>query len=166
VTAAELKVGDKVLRPDGKWTRITRIWREQTPITVYNFEVEGNHSYFAGDIGILSHNCDAAEIAKRIASTFSFGQCKQCAAALESAFKKAGVGGEVLEINLQGRGWISSYSAGTVIADNGEHQAVRVGDMVYDYLHPNGISYANWVKDFMSPQGVSIVENIRTVRKF
>jgi hypothetical protein len=52
-----LKVGDRVLRSNGKWTRITRIEYEQKQITVYNFEVEGNHSYFVGDVGVLSHNC-------------------------------------------------------------------------------------------------------------
>jgi hypothetical protein len=45
------------LRSNGKWTRITRIEYETKQITVYNFEVEGNHSYFVGELGILSHNC-------------------------------------------------------------------------------------------------------------
>jgi hypothetical protein len=45
-----LKVGDKVLRSNGKWTRITRIEYETREITVYNFEVEGNHSYFVGRV--------------------------------------------------------------------------------------------------------------------
>ena len=62
LTAAELKVGQKVLRPDGKWTRITRLVRETTPTLVYNLEVEGNHNYFVGEIGVLSHNCDWSSI--------------------------------------------------------------------------------------------------------
>jgi RHS repeat-associated protein len=57
-TAEELKVGDKVLRPDGNWTRILRIERDNTPTFVYNFEVEGNHNYFVGEVGVLSHNCN------------------------------------------------------------------------------------------------------------
>jgi hypothetical protein len=57
VEAGSLKVGDRVLRSNGKWTRITRIEYEQKQITVYNFEVEGNHSYFVGNVGVLSHNC-------------------------------------------------------------------------------------------------------------
>jgi RHS repeat-associated protein len=63
VEAGELEVGDKVLRSNGKWTRITRIEYEQKQITVYNFEVEGNHSYFVGDVGVLSHNCEGVKIA-------------------------------------------------------------------------------------------------------
>jgi hypothetical protein len=27
--------------------------RDNTPIFVYNFEVEGNHNYFVGEIGVL-----------------------------------------------------------------------------------------------------------------
>lgn len=60
-TADELKVGDKVLRPDGKWTRILSIERETAPTFVYNFEVEGNHNYFVGEIGVLSHNCSPGQ---------------------------------------------------------------------------------------------------------
>ena len=58
LTAAELKVGQKVLRPDGKWTRITSIEQSSEPTLVYNLEVEGNHNYFVGEIGVLSHNCN------------------------------------------------------------------------------------------------------------
>ena len=39
------------------WTRITNIIYETTPTVVYNLEVEGNHNYFVGEIGVLSHNC-------------------------------------------------------------------------------------------------------------
>jgi RHS repeat-associated protein len=60
-TAEELKVGDKVLRPDGSWTRILSISRETKPTFVYNFEVEGNHNYFVGEKGVLSHNCDVGK---------------------------------------------------------------------------------------------------------
>ena len=57
-----MKVGDRVLRSNGKWTRITRIDYETKEITVYNFEVEGNHSYFVGDVGVLSHNCNPVKV--------------------------------------------------------------------------------------------------------
>ncbi len=57
-TAEELKVGDKVLSKNGKWTPIVEISRDDKPTKVYNFEVEENHNYYVGDVGILSHNCD------------------------------------------------------------------------------------------------------------
>jgi Pretoxin HINT domain len=52
-----LKVGDKVLSLKGEWTRVIDIEREIKPTLVYNFEVEDNHNYFVGEIGVLSHNC-------------------------------------------------------------------------------------------------------------
>jgi hypothetical protein len=67
VDASKLKVGDKVLRPNGKWSRITQIEYERKQITVYNFEVEGNHSYFVGDVGMLSHNCNFSAAEQAIA---------------------------------------------------------------------------------------------------
>jgi len=70
-----LKVGDRVLRSNGKWTRITRIEYETKEITVYNFEVEGNHSYFVGELGVLSHNCPGvatAELGEKL--KYLFGQ--------------------------------------------------------------------------------------------
>ena len=62
LTAEELKVGQMVLRPDGLWTRITKLIRENKPTLVYNLEVENNHNYFVGEIGVLSHNCDWSAI--------------------------------------------------------------------------------------------------------
>jgi hypothetical protein len=54
--AADLKVGQQFLRPDGTRTRITEIKREHRPVAVYNFEVADNHNYFVGEIGLLVHN--------------------------------------------------------------------------------------------------------------
>ena len=71
LTAIELKVGQKVLRPDGLWTRITSIKRETKPTLVYNLEVENNHNYFVGEIGVLSHNCD---FLRRALKTDDFGK--------------------------------------------------------------------------------------------
>ena len=45
------------MRPDGLWTRITSIEQSSEPTLVYNLEVEGNHNYFVGEVGVLSHNC-------------------------------------------------------------------------------------------------------------
>src|SRR5438067_1456630 len=42
-----------------------------------------------------------------------------------------------------------SYHGGTIaITRNGRHVGVRVGDMVFDNLHPNGMPSDQWMKDF------------------
>ena len=54
VEAGNLKIGDKILHIDGVTHEITSIEVDETPRTVYNFEVENVHNYFAE--GYLVHN--------------------------------------------------------------------------------------------------------------
>jgi hypothetical protein len=58
VAAGDLLVGDEVFGLDGGIFDITGFWLEMfdTPVVVYNLEVEGLHSYFVGEIGVLVHN--------------------------------------------------------------------------------------------------------------
>ena len=37
------------------------------------------------------------------------------------------------------------------ISTDGIHQAIKVDNVVYDNLRPNGISYDNWIKDLGGP---------------
>lgn len=158
VTASELRVGDQVLRPDGKWTRITSIWQERTPITVYNFEVEGNHSYFVGDIGVLSHNCAASDIAARVVRGFKNLQCAECAETLLSAFNKAGIQGTIRELRSSADVIVSAgQNTGEAISINGRHFGVQVGDMIYDLLHPNGIPLKEWANAYESRGVLQVV---------
>lgn len=58
-TAAEyLSEGDCILTADGGYATITAIEREifEEPISVYNFTVEDNHSYYVGENEVLAHN--------------------------------------------------------------------------------------------------------------
>jgi RHS repeat-associated protein len=61
VFAAQIQPGDLVLNRMGTWTEV----KSSSPVdevqTVYNFEVEDNHDYFVGRLGLLAHNagpCD------------------------------------------------------------------------------------------------------------
>jgi peptidoglycan hydrolase-like protein with peptidoglycan-binding domain len=72
-------------------------------------------------------------------------KCKEYAKALISKLKAKNIKGELLEIRT-GTGFIQSDEFGS-IATNGIHQAVKVGDTVFDNLHPNGIKYDDWIKD-------------------
>jgi hypothetical protein len=58
VKAKDLRPGDSLLLLDGTTLTILSVAHKHldTPITVYNFEVEGFHTYFVGDIGLLVHN--------------------------------------------------------------------------------------------------------------
>ena len=54
VDAGDLKIGDKILHVDGSEHEITSMEINTDKQTVYNFEVPGNHNYFAE--GYLVHN--------------------------------------------------------------------------------------------------------------
>ena len=54
IHAKELKVGDEILKLDGKYHKVNKIETSEETKTVYNFEVEDTHCYFAE--GYLAHN--------------------------------------------------------------------------------------------------------------
>ena len=59
VNAGELEVGDSVTLADGSTSEVESIETEELeePVKVYNFEVEGYHTYFVGtDVQVLVHN--------------------------------------------------------------------------------------------------------------
>ena len=68
--AGELKVGDTVLTIDNQVKFIEEITliTHQNPITVYNFTVENDHTYFVGEGSVLVHNtCDIFKNARNSA---------------------------------------------------------------------------------------------------
>ena len=57
IEAGDLSIGDKILHVDGLEHTIETIELSDEPVTVYNFEVDGTHNYFAE--GYLVHNKQA-----------------------------------------------------------------------------------------------------------
>ena len=57
-SAIQLRAGDILLLSNGNYVVVEKVQHEilETPITVYNFEVEGLHTYFVGSNSILVHN--------------------------------------------------------------------------------------------------------------
>ncbi len=58
VDAVDLRAGDQLLTVNGKYVIVEQIQHElfESPVKVYNFRVEKNHTYFVGNIGIGVHN--------------------------------------------------------------------------------------------------------------
>jgi hypothetical protein len=56
--AIHLRAGDILVLQSGKYAIVEKTQHEilESPITVYNFEVEDFHTYYVGKIGILVHN--------------------------------------------------------------------------------------------------------------
>jgi RHS repeat-associated protein len=58
VEARSLKIGDVFLTIKGEQATVTACFTRQDHLKVYNFKVQGNHTYAVGNCGILVHNND------------------------------------------------------------------------------------------------------------
>jgi hypothetical protein len=56
VDAGELVVGDQLLAANGSVVPLEQVAVRHGQFTVYNLEVEGQHTYFVGKTGVLVHN--------------------------------------------------------------------------------------------------------------
>ena len=56
--ACELRAGDRLQLVNGEYVVVEQVQHEilESPVTVYNFEVEAFHTYYVGDAGVLVHN--------------------------------------------------------------------------------------------------------------
>lgn len=91
-----------------------------------------------------------------------YGKCMEFADKMLSALRFNGVKGTRLDIKI-GKG-ISIYSTecGALAAEGMPHAAIRVGDLVFDNMRPQGIPYAEFIADlggelFTGSKGVGIV---------
>ncbi|TGM03136.1 hypothetical protein EHQ76_10230 [Leptospira barantonii] len=62
--AKDLVAGDVTLTAEGETLKVASILIDQKEETVYNFEVEIDHTYFVGELGIWVHNADNYKEAK------------------------------------------------------------------------------------------------------
>ncbi|MBK7706052.1 MAG: hypothetical protein IPN69_23340 [Acidobacteria bacterium] len=127
--------------------------------------ITGGAAFWAIVKATVNNPDDIGKLAFSITKSAKIGECFKVAEALEDTFKAKNVAGEVIEMRTAtGRAIeIVSDTVGGAesISTNGIHRAVRVGDMVFDNIHKEGISYAEWVKDFHS-QDPLIVDVVRS----
>jgi RHS repeat-associated protein len=64
VEAKDLQVGSLLQTEDGRIIDVDKVEKREGQFTVYNFKVEGFHTYFVSELGILVHNADCEEVAK------------------------------------------------------------------------------------------------------
>ncbi len=101
---------------------------------------------------------DPLSLASGAAQGFQVFQCETCADHIRDALIKGGYGGQLVEIRgAGGRDFIIclSYDGGqATITQNGRHLGVRVGDTIFDNLHPGGMPYEDWLNDFDAVGGI------------
>jgi hypothetical protein len=87
-------------------------------------------------------------------------QCQECADAVRDALLAAGHGGQLVELRAAGgRDFMVclSFDGGqATITLNGRHVGVRVSDLAFDNLHPDGLPYDEWLQDFDAVGGVQV----------
>jgi hypothetical protein len=107
---------------------------------------------------------DALAVAANAARGFQVLQCQECAAAIRSALLGAGHRGQWVEIRgAGGRDFMIclSYDGGqATITQNGRHIGIRVGDVVFDNLHPDGMPIDQWLADFDAIGGVTVTSAV------
>ena len=75
------------------------------------------------------------------------GYCNRAAQQILSAFEKAGVKGEIVNLVDSGGASFLKNAAGENLSTTGWHQVVRVGDRYYDALTgPNGATWEEYLK--------------------
>ena len=79
IDAIDLRAGDILVKSNGEYVVVEAIEHEllESPITVYNFEVEDFHTYYVGDTSVLVHNkCDAMTRGRQMHKQWDYGQNK------------------------------------------------------------------------------------------
>lgn len=103
---------------------------------------------------------DALAVAAGAARGFEVLQCHACAESIKKALLAAGHRGQLIELRgAGGRDFMicPSHDGGqSTITQNGRHVAVRVGDVTFDNLHPDGVPFDEWLKDFDAIGGVVV----------
>jgi RHS repeat-associated protein len=58
IAACQLRAGDVLVMLNGEYVVVEQVQHEllESPVAVYNFEVEGFHTYYVGDTEVLVHN--------------------------------------------------------------------------------------------------------------
>ena len=58
IAACQLRAGDILVMLNGEYVVVEQVQHEllESPVAIYNFEVEGFHTYYVGDTEVLAHN--------------------------------------------------------------------------------------------------------------
>jgi hypothetical protein len=101
---------------------------------------------------------EAIDVARQAAQGFKNLECVECARSVMKSLQDKGIRGELIEVRARGgRDFIAAdrFRGGSVsITQNGTHQAVRVGDTVFDNLSPDGIHVNQFLNDLHAIDGV------------
>ena len=131
--AVHLRAGDILVLVNGEYVVVEKVQHEilETPVTVYNFQVEDYHTYFVANTGILVHNsCERGVGGK------GWKGDRKWRENVETVRN----GGDILELNggipsgAEARELITQ-AGGTVGAYHDAHAVGGVSTHVYNHIH-------------------------------
>ena len=136
--AIELRAGDVLVNVNGEYVILEKIEHEllESPVKVYNFEVEDFHTYYVGDSGVLVHNmCKLNNVFNSIKEAPNYDS-----RFIKDNLRKVNVKNEELlnELNQFGRGWKKVYNNGYI-----EGQKVSM----HYFQNKAGKIFDLWIKD-------------------
>ena len=102
----------------------------------------------------------AETIAAAAARGFPVLKCQECAENIRKALIAAGFHGQLIELRCPADYpfivCMSYHGGRDSITENGRHLGIRVGDIVFDNLHPDGTPYDAWMRDFDAREGFDV----------
>ena len=111
--AVNLRAGDILVLVNGEYVVVEKIQHEilETPVTVYNFQVEDFHTYYVTNAGVLVHNVCSDEIYSSVKNSPNY---KDGFTKIKNGTKKVNIRNKPLleELNQYGKGWKKVYSDG------------------------------------------------------
>ena len=136
VAAQDLKPNDKLELRDGEDAFVDAVRYEKLdkPIPVFNFEVEGFHTYFVGTSCVLVHNMCAQN--PKSPKKLSDNALKKVDV---HAFKEDYVGRQVSRYDVYNDTSTDLLSLGTKRADNWVETGLNLGDALKYYPKQGGI---------------------------
>jgi Papain fold toxin 2 len=108
----------------------------------------------------------AQRLAGSIARRYTTFECVECARDIVRALGRT-ADAEVIKLLTSDRSAVIGLTARDVqISQTGHHVGVRVGDLVFDNLHPDGVPAAAWVGEFLAGTGVPLDRHARAIATF
>ena len=137
--AGDLTPGTELTSPDGSMVTVVSntVQVLAQPVNVYNFEVEGDHTYFVDQGGepVWVHNwCDEEVVAA--ARNFAEGECEKAAYYI---WKAADEAGEKASVLAQGGNGLS-------------HFFTQIGGKIYDVTASQFVNGRVWTAEVVSPK--------------
>ena len=112
------------------------------------------------------------DVARRIAaglpgSVKCFGKCLNFADEFSQALRQQGIGGTIIRLEKQGAAIGDVRGKGTFVGTD-VHEAVQIGDTVFDNLNPNGVPFSEWRESlrFLHNPSVQIPDKFFSTRRF